>query len=194
MAKLKGPLFSMDASGKLADSLVYMKWKGINDVRQHVIPANPRTEKQQAQRSRLKEAVDLYHATAFNTLDLEALELWASTMPKVMSGFNTFIKAYIDAKVAGVEFTPFYQCSISGISESGFTVKIKSDLSANVKIYYGTSKTTLTNEVEGSYNSGTKEWTFTLTGLASGTKYYFYVKSTSASDVGRSGIYTATTT
>lgn len=40
MAKTQGPLFSVSASGKLADSLVYFAWKGINVVRQWVIPVN----------------------------------------------------------------------------------------------------------------------------------------------------------
>ncbi len=41
MAKATGPLFSVSASGKLADSLVYFGWKGINVVRQWLKPANP---------------------------------------------------------------------------------------------------------------------------------------------------------
>ena len=194
MAKTKGPLFSLDASGKLADSLVYLKWKGISDVRSYVIPANPRTEKQQAQRTKMTEAVDLYHSTAFNDLDLSAWDLFASIMPTPMSGFNAFVKSYIDAKVAEKDFTPLYDATISNITNSGFTFTIKSDLAADVKLYIGTSKTVMGTEVSGTYNSGTKTWTFTVTGLASGTKYYFEVRSTDASDAGRTGIYTVTTT
>lgn len=40
MAITTGPLFSVSASGKLADSLVYFAWKGVNVVRQWVIPTN----------------------------------------------------------------------------------------------------------------------------------------------------------
>jgi len=40
MAKLTGPLFSVSASGKIADSLVYFGWKGLNVVRQWVVPTN----------------------------------------------------------------------------------------------------------------------------------------------------------
>jgi hypothetical protein len=193
MAKIKGPLFSLDASGKLADSLVYLKWKGINDVRSYVIPANPRTEKQQAQRTKMTEAVDLWHATAFNDIDFSAWDLFASIMPTPMSGFNAFIKCYIDAKVAAKNFTPLYAGTISNITSSGFTFTIKSNLSADVKLYIGTSKTVMGTAVSGTYNSGTKTWTFTVTGLASGTKYYFEVKSTDPDDQGRTGIYTVTT-
>jgi len=194
MAKVKGPLFSLEASGKIADSIVYLKWKGITDVRSYVIPANPRTEKQQSQRTKMTEAVDLWHSTAFNDLDFEAWDLFASIMPTPMSGFNAFIKSYIDAKVAGKNFTPIYTGTISNVTSTGFTFTIKTDLSADVKLYIGTSKTILGTEVSGTYNTGTKTWTFTVTGLASGTKYFFEVKSTDPDDKGRTGIYIVKTT
>lgn len=46
MAKVSGPLYSMSASGKLADAMVYFGWKGINVVRQWLKPANPMSANQ----------------------------------------------------------------------------------------------------------------------------------------------------
>jgi len=46
MAKVTGPLYSMSASGKLADAMVYFGWKGINVVRGWVKPANPQSDNQ----------------------------------------------------------------------------------------------------------------------------------------------------
>lgn len=46
MAKLIGPLFSIGATGKIADSLVYFTWKGRNVVRQWLVPANPQSSDQ----------------------------------------------------------------------------------------------------------------------------------------------------
>lgn len=43
MALVNGPLFSLDASGKLANAIVFTKWKGRNVVREYVTPANPNT-------------------------------------------------------------------------------------------------------------------------------------------------------
>lgn len=43
MATVKGPLMSLDASGAIADAIVYSKWKGRNYVRRHVVPSNPRS-------------------------------------------------------------------------------------------------------------------------------------------------------
>jgi len=46
MAKLTGPLFSLDARGKLGSSLVFIGWKGIKTVRQWLKPANPQSAAQ----------------------------------------------------------------------------------------------------------------------------------------------------
>lgn len=43
MAKPTAPLLSFGASGTLAKTMVYSKWKGRPYVRRHVIPANPKT-------------------------------------------------------------------------------------------------------------------------------------------------------
>ena len=43
MAKLTGPLMSLDARGKIANALVFIGWKGIKTVRQWVVPANPKS-------------------------------------------------------------------------------------------------------------------------------------------------------
>ncbi len=43
MAKITAPLLSFGASGSLAKTLVASKWKGRPYMRQHVIPANPKS-------------------------------------------------------------------------------------------------------------------------------------------------------
>lgn len=50
MAKVTGPLMSMSASGKIANSIVFAAWKGVNYVRQYVIPSNPQSSGQGDQR------------------------------------------------------------------------------------------------------------------------------------------------
>lgn len=50
MAKVTGPLFSMSASGKLGNSMVFFPWKGLNVVRQWVVPVNKMSETQGDQR------------------------------------------------------------------------------------------------------------------------------------------------
>lgn len=46
MAKVTGPLFSVSASGKIADAIVFFAWKGRHVVRQWLKPANPQTQDQ----------------------------------------------------------------------------------------------------------------------------------------------------
>jgi len=54
MAIVKGPLFSLDASGSVGDSIVFAKWKGRNYVRRHAIPSNPKSVGQVSVRAMLK--------------------------------------------------------------------------------------------------------------------------------------------
>ena len=105
MAKVTGPLFSLSASGQIAKTLVFMKWKGIADVRKYVIPANPNTAAQQTQRAFITAALAMWHVTDWVAADLTAWNLHATTLGKVMSGFNSFVKLFVDAGVAGATYS-----------------------------------------------------------------------------------------
>jgi len=54
MAKVKGPLMSMEASGAYGGTLVFGRRLGANVVRQLVTPANPRSADQQVARNRVR--------------------------------------------------------------------------------------------------------------------------------------------
>jgi len=54
MAIVKGPGMSLDASGSLAATIVFSKWKGRNYIRQHVVPANPKSGGQVGVRAMFK--------------------------------------------------------------------------------------------------------------------------------------------
>lgn len=60
MAKLTAPLLSMGARGQIGKSMVTSNWRGIDYARQYVIPANPRTTAQQANRSRFALLREMY--------------------------------------------------------------------------------------------------------------------------------------
>lgn len=51
MAKSTAPLLGFGASGQIGKSQVYSTWRGVKYARQHVIPANPRTDSQMATRN-----------------------------------------------------------------------------------------------------------------------------------------------
>ncbi len=54
MATVKGPLFSIDASGTVGGAIVYSSWKGRSYVRQHAVPANPKSVGQLSVRAMMK--------------------------------------------------------------------------------------------------------------------------------------------
>lgn len=96
MAKVIGPLQSLDASGKFGNSMVFSKWKGINTVRQYVIPTYRNTDEQKAVRDIVSDA-----SIAWKTSDtVGAIEIDsaykaaydAAAAGSAYSGFNLFIK------------------------------------------------------------------------------------------------------
>jgi len=54
MAQVTGPLLSFDASGSVGGAITFAKWKGRPYVRQLVIPSNPKSDGQVAQRAMQK--------------------------------------------------------------------------------------------------------------------------------------------
>jgi hypothetical protein len=52
MAKVTAPLLSMGARGQIGKAMVLGSWRGISYARQYVVPANPKTTAQTANRTR----------------------------------------------------------------------------------------------------------------------------------------------
>ncbi len=60
MAKITAPLLSFGASGSIAKTLVASKWKGRPYMRQHVIPANPKSVDQLLTRDAFSSAAAIW--------------------------------------------------------------------------------------------------------------------------------------
>lgn len=188
MAKVKSPLFGFDASGQLAKTLVYMKWKGINDVRQHVIPANPNTAAQQTQRGYIADAVALWHATGWTPEDLTSWNRYAGVKPKPMSGYNAYTSDYLATVLAAKVFNPLYELSCVSSTPGELTVLVKGDPSLTVvNVRFGVSKTAMFNVLTLS-EAPAGTYSRTLTGLVEGAKYYTQVYIVHASNAGNTGI------
>jgi len=187
MAKVTAPLFGFSASGKLADSLVYMKWKGINDVRQYVIPANPKSEDQTTQRGYMTAALTAWHTAGWIAADLAAWNRYASTLAKIMSGFNAFVKLKIDALVASKVFQVLVNADFSSVTATAGTVVMDIVAEGTTYLHVGTSKTAFPDSYLGVFD--TDHVTFTLAGNTEKTKYYCYAQNTEGTDIGRTGIY-----
>ncbi len=204
MAKLKGPLFSLGASGKLADTLVFFPWKGLNVVREYVIPANPQTSLQTTQRGYVTAAVQLVHdaqAAAANPLDSAdqvAYSALASAKGKIMTWFNQACKLYLDVIIAGQVPIVYRDGTITDPTATGADMIIYleeetgSTLAAG-KFFLGTSKTNLIQSMTGTLIAGVSVDNILnpFTTLTVGVKYYWQFRPDVADgcEGANSGIY-----
>lgn len=187
MGKLKGPLFSLGASGAIAKTLVFFPWKGLNVVREYVTPANPKTNLQTAQRNYLKAAVALVHdaqARAANPLDSDdqvAYSALASAKGFTMTWFNQACKLYLDTIRAAKVPVVYCNGTVSDPTTTSIDLVVyieeetASQLAAG-KFYFGTSRTNLIHAVVATISAGVSvalvaqdlsAW------MTAGVKYYF---------------------
>jgi len=203
MAKLKGPLFSLGASQKLGDALVFFNWKGLNVVRSYVVPANPNTTAQQTQRGRLAACVTLIHqlqglaVSPFAANDATAYALLGATYATPRTWFNTIVKQWLDQKRATLIPGVYSAGSCTaGVLQATLTMSMagESSLVTDGFINYGTSKTNLANKLDctrAQLAAGR-----IVSSLTAGVKYYFqYRPSLPVTFLGtNSGIWHATPT
>ncbi|MBA7711911.1 hypothetical protein ES703_120878 [subsurface metagenome] len=167
MAKLKAPLMSLGASGKLADTLVFFPWKGINCVREYVIPANPKTALQIAQRAWITEAVAYIHtamADATNPLksiDQVAYAALASAKGRIITWFNQAVKLWIDTSVAGqvgciYSDMTFTTKTVGAIDLELYLNEETGSTLAAGNFHFGSTKTNLINVVAATVTAGDK--------------------------------------
>ena len=87
MAKITAPALSFSARGSIAKVMVYSNWRGVDYVRQHVIPANPQTVAQQANRTRFSTLGEMWKVAPL--LLQEPWNAFATGRP--FTGRNKFI-------------------------------------------------------------------------------------------------------
>lgn len=94
MAKVTGPLFSLDARGSVGRSIVYSIWKGVNYLRRHVVPQNPNTDDQIVVRTIITDGSQKWADGTITASDKLLWNAYAEGQP--FSGFNAFMKAYFN--------------------------------------------------------------------------------------------------
>ena len=94
MARLTGPLLSLDASGSIFSTIVYSKWKGLNYARLSVTPYNPKSDYQEGVRDSLTWGVLYFTKGAYVAA---AQKTWWNTYAEGtnMSGINRFMKFFM---------------------------------------------------------------------------------------------------
>lgn len=103
MAKVTGPLMSMEASGTIGDALTFSRWVGRPYVRRYTVPSNPQTLDQETHRNRFSAIGTITtwasRNTQFfgtNTMDDQALikaktpadQRWNGFLLRVMTSGN----------------------------------------------------------------------------------------------------------
>jgi len=192
MAKVKGPLLSLDARGKIADTIVFSNWKGIKTARTYIIPANPNTADQQTQRGLLSSAVTAYRNADLTGADKLAWDLLATTSPTPMFGFNRWVKNYIDLIIAEKTYNAMvaFEADTDTPEEITFSVDATAEDLA-ITLYYGTSPTSLINSAAMAHSSG-GVYTKKVENLSPGVKYYATAIVTTEAKAGnRTGILSA---
>lgn len=107
MAKVIGPLQSLDARGQFGKSMVFSAWKGINTVRQYVIPTYRNTTEQANIRKIVSDASVAWKISdTIGGVEIDAaykLAYDSAAQGSQYSGFNLFMKECI-AKNGGVAY------------------------------------------------------------------------------------------
>jgi len=118
MAKVTGPLMSIDARGKIGDAIVFSVWKGTNYVRQWLKPANPQSVAQGDQRIILGgtgRAVGKVSVLGTVNTKLEALGVMPSTQSK-----QSYLVKY-EAQLAALTGHTAYTAFQTGATSLGIT-------------------------------------------------------------------------
>lgn len=118
MAKVDGPLFSLEARGKMGDAIVYFPWKGRHVVRQLVIPVNPKSADQGDARLALG-AIGRACSAVGSTNDY-AMEV-KGYMPDGQTWISTVVKYIIENKLPnGTQFDSVHGDYVAHTAKTDF--------------------------------------------------------------------------
>jgi len=199
MARVTGPLMSMDARGKLGNTLVFTGWKGIKTVRQFVIPANPNTAAQQTQRTRMSNTVATWKD--IDSADRTAWGTWSGYEAKPMSGFNAYTKAQtknlVEVATAHTAKTVTAAAAVESVDVACIAEKLTDRTAVasltTLRVDYGTTPRDLGNTATLIWDAGSSSYKVSVASLVAGTTYYFRISDT-ALPYSISGIFTGVPT
>jgi hypothetical protein len=125
MSRITAPLLSFGASGAIAKTQVYSKWKGRPYVRRYVIPANPDTTDQQLTRSVFAWLQNVWKFAASQVTEAYA----AYAQGQVMTDRNAFGKINIGVmrEQTDIDLFMFSPGAKSGLAAAAAVVTPGSD-------------------------------------------------------------------
>lgn len=190
VAKVLMPLLSEQARGSIGKSLVYFPWKGINAVRSYVVPANPNSLAQQTQRGFLKAGVLQWRTLGYTLPDRTAYNNLALIQGTAMSGFNVYMKGYVDANVGGKTHTGPYTLLVTSPAAGylNVSVKVKDNLAdLTVTAYYDTKQHGKISSMALAWSVGDQRYYNEVSGIGTGVVLWVYVEATKVDFEGITG-------
>ena len=128
MAKVTGPLMSLDASGTVAKTATFSKWKGRNYVRQRVIPLNPQAAGQVSTRGFLGILAKAASAVLTKAKDVSLVG-------------SQFFQDAVSGAPSGQSWISWFQMIQHALVDADTTAYLA--LSSTIKGYYDTGATAL---------------------------------------------------
>jgi hypothetical protein len=112
MAKVDGPLNSIEASGNYGKQIIFSNSKGINIVKRFFASRDPNTAGQQAQRTLYTNGVNQWN----NLTDEQKAYFTEKALTKNLTGFNYFMSIYLKGE------NPLNYLSLYGVGLYGVSV------------------------------------------------------------------------
>ena len=162
MAKVDGPLMSLEARGKIADAIVFFPWKGRHAVRQWLKPTQPQTTLQGYVRAAVyaigkwvKQILSVSQGNAVNskvyslcTVAVPAGTNWNAWIAQQFLGLlgaaGTFVTASFTALVAAYSslatdvLTAFKtNATALGMADFAFDYGYTTNIEAGCQLYFG---------------------------------------------------------
>lgn len=176
MAKVRGPLMSMSASGRLARNLIYKSTAAGAVVKSY---GRPRKGPSQAQRDKRQAFRDL--GAAWHELYAQDVEAWeTATAGTRLTAYNRFLQSYLDHYQPGQAVTVCRGAAIEGEDGLAVTVGIEVTAAAQVVISYGSGATILPRSAAATAPAAGRV-SLQLTRGRAGEEIYFTVKSSADS-------------
>lgn len=169
MAKVTGPLLSIDASGKIGESIVFTRWRGTKVVRQFVKPANPNSAAQQTQRGYLTTAIDKW-VKEFQPVTQQGWRDFQAGQP--ISGVNEWVKRAIEGLKDGLTLMNIANITLTP-ADGQITVACATEAAIQLRYFYGTKHRVYSASVDDAA-PGTNH-SKAITGLTNGVPYYIFI-------------------
>lgn len=178
MAKVTGPLMSLDASGQVGKTIVFAKWKGQNYVRELVKPLNPE-DPDQGDARMIFGGVGRAAGVVKPTSDYEAQMISLGKIPAGQSKQSALVKFMVDSYMTdATAFEAIYTAFEAHAEKAAFTASAATaglidldiaykgtthEFSAGMMLYL-LAKTAIAYGFTGSpYDTALASWTATET-------------------------------